>query len=321
MDKVSIIVPMYNVEQYVERCLRSLMAQTYPHIEIIAISDASPDRSVAIATQLVGEIRPGGGMTLVVKELKKNVGQGKVRDFGIKIASGKYIMFVDADDFIHPMTVELSVEKLESHKAQMVEFGFARVSYEPPAYRQIRYPQVDIIEGSTAIERCSDHICWNKLFLKELIEKNRLRFEYRCFEDTAFTRGYSLVCDKAVFLNEQLYYYYVNPNSTTSTLTVDRLALSIERANGVIDVYLEHGLAERAEEYRRSSQKFLVSRLMDMANETKLELGDGVIVKDDTKRIIHLFNCHPKLFRLYGCCRLGLKYTIKRILRKFGLRK
>lgn len=77
MDKVSIIVPMYNVEQYVERCLRSLMAQTYPHIEIIAISDASPDRSVAIATQLVGEIRPGGGHDTRGQGIEEECGTGK----------------------------------------------------------------------------------------------------------------------------------------------------------------------------------------------------------------------------------------------------
>lgn len=100
MEKVSVVVPMYNVERYVERCIASLLSQTYPLIEIIAISDASPDRSVAIADIMAAKNKSGGGKTLIVKELKENIGVGKVRDIGIEMATGKYMMFVDSDDFL-----------------------------------------------------------------------------------------------------------------------------------------------------------------------------------------------------------------------------
>lgn len=319
MEKVSVIVPMYNVERYVERCLESLLNQSYSPIEIIAVSDVSPDRSAAVASRLAANC--GGGKTLVVKELSENVGVGKVRDVGIEMASGKYIMFVDADDFIHPKTVELSVRSMEAHQAQMVEFGFSRVSNGDACCRQVGSPEVDVIEGGMVIEQRSDHIACNKMYLRSLIEKNRLRFVHRCFEDTAFTRNYSLMCDKAVFLKEYLYYYYINPQSLTSTLTIDKLKMSIERAQDVIGVYLEHGLVERAEQYRLSSRKFLIRHLMNVAKDAWLELDASIKVKDDTRWIIDLFNRHRTLFDIYGCYRLGAKFTVKHILKKIGLMK
>ena len=112
-----------------------------------------------------------------------------MRDIGIEMATGKYMMFVDSDDFLHPQTVELSVESIEAHQAQMAEFGFVRVSNDNVSRKSISFPEVEIIEGCTAIERCSNHVSWNKVYLRNLIEEHRLRFVHRCFEDTAFTRS------------------------------------------------------------------------------------------------------------------------------------
>ncbi len=128
MEKVSIIVPIYNVGKYVRRCLESLLTQTYPFIEIIAISDASPDKSAAIAEAIAAKTNFCDGKTLIVKQLNENVGAGKVRDIGMEMASGKYVMFVDSNDYVHPQMVETCVNAMESGNCQLAQVDYVRTS-------------------------------------------------------------------------------------------------------------------------------------------------------------------------------------------------
>lgn len=321
MEKVSVIVPMYNVEKYVRRCLESLLTQTYPLIEIIAISDASPDKSAAIADAMAAKINSnGGGKTLIVNKLKENVGVGKVRDIGIEIATGKYLMFVDSDDYVHPQIVATCVEAMERNECQLVEVNWIRTSKFSIDFENIPRPKYRIEEG-LRIEECSDHICYGKLYITDMIKDHALKMRYRFFEDTAFTRAYSLLCEKAVFISEVMYFYYTNPSSITAKMSMQKIRQSISRTNDVINVYKHNGLIEKAERFRISSQQVLIKNLMRMSKQDKLELIDNITVKDDTKRIINLFNYHRTLFELYGCYRLGIRFTIKRILRKVGLKK
>ena len=327
MEKVSIIVPMYNVEKYIRRCLESLLTQTYPLVEIIAISDASPDKSAVIANEMAAEVAcnvtsvvGGGGELLNVIILKKNVGLGSVRDIGVGMASGKYVMFVDSDDYVHPQIVETCVNAMESGNCQMAQVDYVRTSAFTADFRLIAQPQCEIVEG-LHIEDCSDHISCAKLYLTDIIRKHGLKMIYRSFEDTAFTRAYSLLCKKAVFIHEVMYFYYVNPDSATATMSAAKISQSIARANDVIEVYKQHGLTQKAEVYRLASQKVLIRNLLRMPKGTKLELTADMTVHPDTHRVIKLFNGHRILFGLYGCSRLGLKFTVKHILKTIGLMK
>lgn len=323
MEKVSVIVPMYNVEKYIRRCLESLLIQTYPFVEIIAISDASPDKSAAIANKLAAEVAKGtygGGKILNLKELDKNIGLGAVRDIGVEMASGKYVMFVDSDDYVHPQIIETCVNAMESGNCQIAQVDYVRTSAFTADFHLITQPQCEIIEGLD-IEEHTDHICCGKLYLTDIIRKNGLKMKYRLFEDTAFTRAYSLLCKKAAFIHEVMYFYYVNPNSAMATTSAAKISQSIARANDVILVYKQHGLTEKAEVYRLASQKVLIRNLLRMPKDAKLELADDITVRPDTRRIIDLFNGHRILFGLYGCSRLGMKFTIKHILKTIGLMK
>lgn len=320
MEKVSIIVPMYNVEKYVRRCLESLLTQTYPFIEIIAISDASPDKSAAIAEAIAAKTNFCDGKTLIVKQLNENVGAGKVRDIGMEMASGKYVMFVDSDDYVHPQMVETCVNAMESGNCQLAQVDYVRTSAFIADFRPIVQPQCEIVEG-LHIEDCSDHISWAKLYLTDIIRKHGLKMIYRSFEDTAFTRAYSLLCKKAAIIHEVMYFYYVNIDSTTAKMSASKISQSIARTNDVIEIYKRHGLVQKAEVYRIASQKVLLRNLLRTPKGTKLELTDDIMLHPDTKKIIELFNNHRHLFGLYGYYRLGMKFTIKRILRTVGLKK
>ena len=243
-----------------------------------------------------------------------------MRDIGVGMASGKYVMFVDSDDYVHPQIVETCVNAMESGNCQMAQVDYVRTSAFTADFRLIAQPQCEIVEG-LHIEDCSDHISCAKLYLTDIIRKHGLKMIYRSFEDTAFTRAYSLLCKKAAFIHEVMYFYYVNPDSATATMSAAKISQSIARANDVIEVYKRHGLTQKAEVYRLSSQKGLIRNLLRMPRGAKLELTADMTVHPDTHRVIKLFNGHRILFGLYGCSRLGLKFTVKHILKTIGLMK
>lgn len=304
--------------------MESLLAQTYPFLEIIAISDASPDKSASIANEIAVDVACGvygnNYKTLNVNILRKNVGLGSVRDIGVEMASGKYVMFVDPDDYVHPQIVETCVSAMESGNCQMAQVDYVRTAAFVTAFRPIVQPRIEIVRG-LHIEECSDHISCAKMYLTHIIREHGLKMIYRSFEDTAFTRAYSLLCKKAAIIHEIMYFYYVNPDSATATMSEEKISQSIARTNDVIEVYKQHGLTQKAEQYRIASQKVLLRNLFRMPKRAKLELTSDITSYRDIRKIIELFNNHRTLFSLYGFYRLGPKFTVKYILKTIGLMK
>lgn len=117
------------------------------------------------------------GGTLIVNKLKENVGIGKVRDIGIEIATGKYLMFVDSDDYAHPQIVATCVEAMERNECQLVEVNSIRTSKFSIDFENITRPKYRI-EEELRIEECSDHVCWGKLYITDirLCSKNEVSF-------------------------------------------------------------------------------------------------------------------------------------------------
>ena len=116
MPAISIIIPVYNVEKYLRRCLDSVLNQTFQDWQAICVNDGSPDNSATI----LEEYAQRGSRFVVVT--KKNGGSSDARNVGVKRAQGEYILFVDSDDFIHPQTLELMVDIAKSKKADMAMF-------------------------------------------------------------------------------------------------------------------------------------------------------------------------------------------------------
>ena len=283
------------------RCLHSIAEQTYPLIEIIAVDDQSRDNSVAEMERAQQELFKfnslGGGKTLLIKQMQSNVGAGKVRDYALTLASGCYIMFVDGDDWIHPQAVEWSVNMMEKYNAQLVQFGWQKALKYVQSNDRSEMPLPDIVTGSAEIEKKAEHICCGKLYLADVIRKLDLKFNYRIFEDTAFTRRYALHCSQAVFTDYPYYFYYYNPHSVTSSLSPEKLQESIYRADEVAAIYREHGLAERADEYLRVSKKFFLLHLcMVKEKSTAIEISSsselGKMLQKAVGFIIREESCH-----------------------------
>ena len=117
MPKVSIIIPVFNVENYLERCLKSVIAQTFKDIEIIIINDGSIDKSLEICKKFAESDKR------IILINQKNSGVSAARNTGIDIATGKYLSFVDSDDFITPDMIEFLLTNLEEHDADISSCG------------------------------------------------------------------------------------------------------------------------------------------------------------------------------------------------------
>ena len=210
--KVSIVIPIYNVERYLERCLDSIATQSYPDLEVIMVDDGSTDGSAEIARRYEQKY---AHFRLIQQE---NRFQGGARNTGIAAATGDYIAMPDSDDWVHPDYVRRLVETAIKYDADVVECNGVMV-WESGARKNRRY-HIDterVIEeaGKTAYLKSSSFVVWNKLFRRTLIE-HELFHEYMTKQDYAWTPIVVDKADRIVQIPDVLYYYLWRPGSATN---------------------------------------------------------------------------------------------------------
>jgi glycosyltransferase involved in cell wall biosynthesis len=166
--KVSVLLPMYNVEPYVEACLMSLLAQTSSDFEIIAVDDRSPDRSGEIAERIL-KAQNKVPWKLVVNE--RNQGLAETRRIAAMQAVGDYVLCVDSDDYVEPNLIERVIEEAVKHDADVVMFAATNVNADGSVNYQID-SEDKVISGVEAVEGIMDlklqAYCWNKLVRRSI---------------------------------------------------------------------------------------------------------------------------------------------------------
>lgn len=206
MSKVTIIVPVYNVENYLRRCLDSILKQSYSDFDIICINDCSPDHCDEILDDYAGCFPE----KLKVLKNEKNIGLGRTRERGIRHASGEYLMFIDSDDYIREDFVQSYVEEMEKYRCDIVIGGYIRD-----------------VDGNFKVHKVSDSV-WSlvtypiacaKMFRKEFLLENKLEFSnVKCGEDIYFSLC-AFSCGAACRVIDYAgYYYYFNRASITGSL-------------------------------------------------------------------------------------------------------
>ena len=311
---VSVIVPCYNVSKYVRRCVDSIMNQSYPYIELIAINDSSTDDTFSVLQSIEKDYQ-GNGKCIKLINLTSNVGLGTVRDIGVDNATGQYIMFVDSDDWISLGCISSCVSLMEKYQADMIEFGYKRTSeYIPPILQSVQDDLMfKICESNIEIEKQSDHIACNKLFRTDIIKKNGIKFKYRIFEDTLFTRKYAFCCTRAVFVENVFYSYYCNQSSITSSIDISKLE-NIERINEIIELYNSKGFYDNKKIYIEKSIEPLLKNLIRISYSTHRKFCFSLPQSEYAKRtqpFIDSFNKNKFFFRIKAYRYLGLKKSMK----------
>ena len=286
---VSIILPVYNAQNHLARCVGSICAQTYRNIEIIILNDGSKDQSLPVCE----EFRQKDPRILLVD--KANSGVSDTRNLGLKLASGKYVEFVDSDDYLDPDFTERLVAAAEENEADFViapykmvipagaskpeqvldkiqdELGVMSVA-RPPEVREYGFLPAGVYDKDTFALRLMDKpasyfysVLWNKLYRRDILTGNDIQFvsEMRWAEDLVFNLRYIQYAERFVAIDKPGYYYVQNPQSICHTqinaATIVQNKLQVFRYYK--DLYTRLGIYE---EVRPQLYKFLI----DIAEST-----------------------------------------------------
>ena len=238
MELVSIVVPVYKVEEYLERCVKSICEQTYPELEIILVNDGSPDRCGAICEELAEKdyrIR-------VVH--KQNGGLSDARNAGVKFATGKYLLFVDSDDYIAKELVEKAVAEAEKGECDLVLFDYYCVENGTEEVRTTQLPTDKIFSLREEHQLLlAPPAAWTKLFNREFYMKAECPFPKGLyFEDLATTPIFFLKAERISYLKMPLYYYIIRENSIMTGKNYEKSSHDkIEVLDHILAVYRETG--------------------------------------------------------------------------------
>jgi glycosyltransferase involved in cell wall biosynthesis len=212
---VSVIIPIYNTERYLDRCVRSVTAQTWSALEILLVDDGSTDGSAAMCDRLAEADR----RIRVIHE--PNGGLSDARNAGIEAATGRRLLFVDSDDFIAPDMVEKLVNAAEEQDAEMSVCNFLHVDEDGhplPKENRIMPIQDEVLSGEEALARTFDDLGWyfipacNKLHARELFSS--VRFPKGKLHEDEFTAHELLgMCRRIACISDACYFYVQRPGS------------------------------------------------------------------------------------------------------------
>ena len=223
-EKITIIVPVYNVEHYLDKCLDSLISQTYKNLEIIVINDGSTDNSGAICQEYA---RKDNRIIYIKKE---NGGQSEARNMGLDRMTGSYVTFVDSDDWVEPDYVEVLYNKLIEYQADIAVGNYYSYNEQEgifyfhifgDSYYEKVYDNVSIFENlyeSQEMKSFSLISVWGKLYRVDLVK--HLRFDIgKLGEDGYLNQKIYLLAEKTIYLNKGLYAYRQREGSSSRIWT------------------------------------------------------------------------------------------------------
>lgn len=216
---VSVIIPIYNMEQFIERCIQSVLSQRYSNLEIILINDGSEDNSASICERFAK------GNSNIIFINQENKGVSAARNAGIQKATGKYLLFLDADDFLPPNAIHTLVEAAEKANSDMAIGKISETEQIP----------IGIFEGTDFLIKVLEdnpiaYYSWRILYKRTFVQDVRFPVGYVCGEDSYFVFECALKQPRVVTIREQVYVYFVNQNSAT------RSSFTEKRYNDVCDL-------------------------------------------------------------------------------------
>lgn len=249
MPKISIILPCYNVENYLIKSIQSVLDQTYTDFELLIVIDGSPDNSKAIAETFIDK-------RITIYE-KPNGGLSDARNFGLERAEGEFVYFMDSDDWIEPDLLADNIALIEEKDLDIVVFGYIQddenLEGEVTKSKLMAPPKICLNKGKDSLPTDSHIIgilgyAWNKIYRRSLLEKNNLRFEKgtSLIEDILFnSKVYQNV--NTICFNDRCYYHYLNREIQTlmKQFHVNSFELS-KRKIFAVDEFLKDWKVEEA---------------------------------------------------------------------------
>ncbi len=291
---ISVIIPIYNMEKYLTRCLDSVINETYKNLEILLINDGSTDNSEKICLEYAEKDKR------IKYFYKENGGQGSARNMGLDIATGDYIAFVDSDDFIELDMYEILMNNIKQYDADISccdgICSFDRVSHD----KKIReFNNNEIMREHLNNNKGTGHSPCDKLYRSVIF--NDIRFpKMRAFEDCATIYKVFAKAQKVVYQNVELY-HYIERESSTMTQHFSKVKFQqIDAYYGMYKFYLD-----KYNEYANLVKRFLVGSMQYCLGEAYLD--------DKNKYEQELKELKEKLLETGGKG-LSFKHKLSRIL-------
>lgn len=236
-DLISVIINVYNGEKFIEKCLDSVINQTYKNLDILIVNDGSTDNTLSICQNYKDE-----RIRIITTE---NMGLSKSRNIGIENAMGEYLYFVDVDDFIDNDTIEYLYNLCKRYGTQIATSKPMTI-FDYNYIVKNKKEKVEIISnkemlGKVLLSKDRAVTIWNKLIKKELFDN--IRFEDRLINDVAFTYKLVIKAEKIAYSNQKKYYYLRHKESVTardnknSERAIDNYKVSVNRYNYINNIY------------------------------------------------------------------------------------
>lgn len=291
MVNVSVIIPVYNTEKYLRRCIDSLVNQTLQEIEILLVDDGSTDQSLSIIQEYENKY-PSKVRTYT----KGNGGQATARNLGIKLSRGKYIGFVDSDDYVDNRMYETMYRVAEENQSDMVECHYRYICEEGKKTKEYRarghlrqYKNQKDMFINAQVSPC------NKLFRREVLMHDGVDFpEGYIYEDTAFYIKAIPYIKKATYIQEKFYYYILRGNSTMNSNRSRRVGNILPVIVDILDFYKKNNLYST---YQRELEYFCVKILLCSSLARIGRIKDQSIAKDLYKDTFTFIRDHFPRYR------------------------
>lgn len=311
LEIISVIIPVYKVQEYLDRCIESVVTQTYRNLEIIIIDDGSPDECPAMCDRWAAK---DDRISVIHKE---NEGVSIARNVGLKEAKGAWISFVDSDDWLHPQFFELLLHQAHQSIADVIVSDHLRteevVSFEKYSISDIKFSRMTI-DGVFHNSHVRNYV-WGKIYKAELLRDKAFDEEISFGEDALFnvtvfrTEGIEVY-----YTSEKLYFYYDRDNSVVNTLS--RL-----KQTALYEKYIELAIIETREDIKsiyltESMKRALRSRysasfnpeLIDVIPKCNEILNKGLKeylpLKSVSLKLKIAYTLFVKLPQLYRLCRI-----------------
>lgn len=283
MPKVSIIIPVYNVEKYLRQCLDSVVNQTLKDIEIICVNDGSTDNSLQILKEYADSDR-----RIKIIEQKENQGQGVAKNLALETSIGEYVCFVDSDDWLELDALQTLYDYANKNNADYVEFLLNRYDTETKSYENIKqdysyhedkiYTNADMIKNLFAVPIYSN----NKLLKREFLKTLDIKFfDFKLGEDHIVTIKSRLFANRICFLNKVFYHYRRNKNSSTNIESAE--TINIFQIIDKTKKYLEQNY-ENFEELQPQWEEYIYN--FQSWNVQKVPKNQIKIFYSEAKRIL-----------------------------------
>ena len=283
MTKLSVILPVFNVEQYLSQCLDSIVNQTLKEIEIICINDGSTDNSAEILSKYALK----DNRFIIINQ--ENKGQGVARNKGLDIASGEYITFVDPDDWLDVHAFEAAYTEIKRNGADVLSYDYIEYRENSGKYRKRCFADVmkkvcdydlrknNLYNINSVSLNQFDAIqlfVWNKLYSRDFIEKCHIRFAENKFgEDHIFSLVTFLRANKVCYLDKFFYYYRTRKTSSTVSFSDDNFCI-FDNVELFKQYLIENDLYDKFEnefvKYRLDAYKWHYGKVLSTSRENYL---------------------------------------------------